>query len=1046
MTTGFVHLGARSDHSLGLSIARPEHLAREAAAHGQPAMALVDRMSLAGAVSFADAARHLGVKACHGLEAVVPAADGSSSKRYTIRLLAENPAGWRRLVTILGAVRVDNREADWSTAWIPWEAIRANAASLMLVLGRESEVAEAAHAGDLDKVEQLVDALVPVFGASRILIAFEAPVDEEAARRVHLLNRIARHYEFATVAVPEVHCARPEDDLVWQLVSGAAKSPRTLGDLARPREQRAHVLSSAEVRDLWREHPMAVSRAAEIAERIAFDLPRPERRYPACEFRRGVDADSFVWNKCFERATERYGEAAADKWRERLNREFRDLADAHLADGLVCLALLDDALANADILRGPGAGWLTNSLVASLLGLTRLDPLRFDLPFAIPEDASTEPPVMELAIPTPQAPRAAEILRSLFPGALCQATRWQRRTAQAALENVAELLGIDARRVRKLATGAEWERARSEETLAPAGQDPLPTLVVDDPRALAWMARRLEGRVRALRPLPGEFILTPDSALAPLPVQPMPGGEVACQWDASSVEALGFARVRFRHQPLLDLMDEAATWVREQGRREYDPMTTGIEDAGAATVVCEGRTQGIPPLESARVRRELRRRQPRTLPELGAALQEVAGRAPEFEEVLLAWACAAIKAAEPGAFLAAALSEFGDDAGQTAALLAEARAAGIDIKAIDINCSAERWTPESTARQAGLRPGLCLVRDLPRAAVREILTVRREMAFGGLAELLRRTHPRLVRREHVELLARAGALDCFEASRRDLLAQLDALAPLLRPGGRASENAADPLEFFGQSGEWWIDNNAPAPDAASGQDDPLEWIAEQERAVLGHVLGIEPWYFEADFMKDAAVLDAARVAKKGRPGEATVVGFLGHVDEDSVPGSGIIAAELGGVAVEAKPLHEAFLRARRADGRPVLVAGHLEKEGAQWVLRAELVEAPEESSRRAVRAECLEVDASRLDAKALKELLALLKEHPGTTRVRLGGVPPDGGRAYARIESRRITLCPAIELGLNRIAGTRGWRAYVAAERSATPAPAETAKVVAAVR
>lgn len=1046
MPANFVHLGARSDHSANLSLSRPEHLAREAALHGQAAMALVDRMSLAGAVSFAEAARHLGVRALHGIEAVVSGIGGEG--HYSVRLIAENAGGWRRLVALLAAARVECPDGDWDSARIPWTAIQSAADGLVILVGRGCEVAEAAAAKDLDRAERVMDAILRSFPAGRTFVALEPPIDEAANARVQMLVRIARHYDLGTVAMAEIHCTRPEDDLVWRLVSKDVAAPKTLGDLARPREQRAHVLSTAEALEIWRDHPMAVSRTAELAERCAFELPRPGRRYPAGEFRRGVDADSFVWNKCFERATERYGEATADRWRERLNREFRELADSGMAEGLICLAMLDDALESAGILRGPGAGWLTNSQVASLLGLTRLDPLRFDLHFAIPDDAATQPPAMEFAIPTPQAPRASEALRGLFPGALCQATRWQRRTGQAALDAVAELLGIDGRRVRKLAAGGEWERARSEETLAPAGQDPLPTLPVDDPRALAWMARRLEGRVRGLRVLTDEFILTPDSAIAPLPVQAVHGGEPACQWDAASVEALGFARIRFRHQPLLDLMDEAASWVREQGFRDYDPMTTGAEDGGAAAVLCEGRTQGIPPLESARVRRELRRRQPKTLMDLRAILQDVAGRAPEFEEVLLAWACAAIKAAEPVAFLAAALSEFGADAGETAALLAEARAAGIEIKPLDVNCSAERWAPDGTQRRPALRPGFCLVGDLPRSAVREILTVRREMAFGSLADLLRRTHPRLVRREHVELLVRAGALDCFEASRRDLLAQLESLAPLLRPSGRPAGAAGDPLEFFGQSGEWWLAHNEPgAAPVAAGQEDPLEWIAEQERETLGHVLSIEPWYFEMDFFKDAGVIDAAALARRGRPGDATIAGFLNHIEEDAIPGSGILLADLGGCVVEAKPMQEAFLRRRRAAGLPVVVAGRLDREGTQWILKADLVEAPEDVSRRAVRAECLEVDVARMDAKALKELLALAKERSGATRVRLTGVPPAGGRIYARIESRRITLCPAIELGLNHLAGTHGWRAFVAAERIPTPLPAErTAETVPARR
>ena len=149
----------------------------------------------------------------------------------------------------------------------------------------------------------------------------------------------------------------------------------------------------------------------------------------------------------------------------------------------------------------------------------------------------------------------------------------------------------------------------------------------------------------------------------------------------------------------------------------------------------------------------------------------------------------------------------------------------------------------------------------------------------------------------------------------------------------------------------------------------------------------------------------------------------------------MILAELEGCLVEAKPVHAAFLERRFKTGQPVLAAGRIEREGEVRVLHADILESPEEAARRALRSESVEIDVHRLDTAELKALYALLKHYSGSTPVKLTGVPDESKRIHNKLQSRRVNLCPGLELGLNRIAGTRSWRAYVAAGRASSGVP-----------
>ncbi len=1026
MPVEFVHLGGRSDYSTELSIASPEQLVRAAAGNGQKALALADMETLAGAVEFEAAARRLGIRPLFGLEVTI----SGNERPQKLRLLARNRAGWSHLVTLSShcALGQKKQPIDDATFFQARDG-------LFVLVNTDSAVARSALSGDFEQAESEMNSLMQSFGRRNIAVVLEPPIDEDARRRCVLLRKVARHFGIRAVAVPQIHCSRAEDDLAWCLQSGLhnSESPRTFGDLARDHSFRSHVLSGEEISDLYADFPEAVASTVEIAELCQVRLPRPQKIFPRHEFTRGVDADSFVWNKCFERAAERYGEGGIVRWQERLNREFEELSRLGLADALVTLALLDEALEEKEIPRGPGAGFLTNSLVASLLGLTRIDPMRFDLPFLPPAESAEASPVLELAIPSSRSRDAEKALEELFEKGLCRGGKWQRRSAGAATEIVADRLGLDIQRIRRITGTAAWQRAREEETLGPAGHDPDHTLSLSDVRSIAWLVRRFEGRVRSPRPVDGEFLLVAPDGEAPLPRLRTNDDEICCQWESDACTGLGFARFRFVSRPLLDLMTEAAGWIREQGSRHYDPTLIGGEDKGAAETVSSGFTQGILRLEPPSLRRALRQAAPGTLASLSRICAEQDGRSiTGFETTLLAWTCAGMKSAEPAAFLAAALSEFANEPGLVAALLADARRLSLEILPIDLNSSAERWAPDRSGGGPGLRPGLILIKGLTRTAIREIVAVRREMTYSNLADLLRRTHPQLVKLNHVELLIRAGALDSLGFSRQDLLLQLEELAPLLRPTGRRKA-ADDPLEFFGQDGSWWL-NNQISEDVfePSGDGDSLEWIVEQELKVMGHVISLNPFYFEDEWLSDARIVSASRVSRKTVDGETAIVGFIGSMEEIDDGGAPKILIEMEGCLIEAKPVHASFLERRFKTGQAILAAGRLEREGEIRLLHADILESPEEAARRALRAESVEIDVPRLDTDELKTLYALLKRYPGSTPVRVTGVPEDPKRIYGKLRSRRVNLCPGLELGLNRIAGTRCWRAYVSAGRTSS--------------
>jgi len=172
---GFVHFGARSDFSVGYAIARPDQLARAAAHDAQPAIALTDRNSLAGAPAFAATCRHLGMRTHFGIElSVRPWGGGTRPSR--VRLIASTAVGWKRLIHLLHIA--DKTEPEDGS--VTWDDILTAPQGLVIITGGPvSELLDAEKDDCIDSIEKLVGRQLDAFAAENLRIALHAPSTEK---------------------------------------------------------------------------------------------------------------------------------------------------------------------------------------------------------------------------------------------------------------------------------------------------------------------------------------------------------------------------------------------------------------------------------------------------------------------------------------------------------------------------------------------------------------------------------------------------------------------------------------------------------------------------------------------------------------------------------------------------------------------------------------------------------------------------------------------------------------------------------------------------
>ncbi len=1035
----FIHLGARSEFSSGESFATVEDLCRAVARHGQPALALTDVCTLAGAPRFHRAALTAGIRPILGLELdlTLPGAPAPTAETTRIRVLAETQAGWRSLVRLCNIARMGPRQAAPHARVPPQLSLSAlcgEARGLVVLAGGErGELTAALMARDVPRIEAHLRPLLEAFGPDAVRIELPDPVGDGAAA-VALLARASSHYGIPAVAVPRICAAELADEMAWRffqrdpMLRGgrprdpriAAQLPERIGDLIVPPDERCIPADTACVRRRFAEHPEAVAEACELAGRCSVVIPEPDRRFPVHNFTRGVDAESFIWNTAFERARERYGELPA-AIKDRLNHEFRHLVDAGLANALVSQARLHEEFDARGIVCGPGAGMFTGSLVASLLGITRLDPVAFGLRFTLPENVASRMPLLEFSVAANQELAALEAFSDLFGGQVCSPGRWQRWRFGGALEVVGATVGLSGEQRSALAGEKARADVRDRETRAAPAHPPDPDTRITSAEGAMWLARRLEGRPRSLVPVPGRHFLTVDPILASLPVREESTREGIpiriCEWSEEELLGLKYAGAAARNVALLDLIGDATAAVRLSEGPGFNPSEYPPDDERAFAFIRDGATAGIAPFEPPAVRRLLRMAAPVDVVSLVRACEsDPSDAAPkDLPTILLAFTAAALKAHRPVAFHAAALTQAGVDTRRLHALLHEVHVRRIPVQPLDINCSALEWSAEGRA----IRPGLCIVRDLPASAVREIITRRRELAFDDLADLLSRTDPQALRDSHVDVLLRAGALDSFGLERGQLAALLERLLPLLRPKRAERVSGADPLEFFGHSGAWWLREQEGFEELEPGGT-AAGTVPRDSDCTSGILLGAP-----TRDAGEARLRERARICRslshRDDGALVSLEGFVDAVGPDSDDPDAILA-EFAGVT-----LHLRGAMARRASssglsGKACVATGVATGRRNAWQIDVQDFSTLEEVAARSARVRAIHLDAANCAEEIQHALHGVLRAYPGSTMVRLASRPVRMPRPLARLEGRRVTWCPMLEIELNALVGSERWR------------------------
>jgi DNA polymerase III subunit alpha len=383
----FVHLHLHTEYSLLDGSIRMKELMKKAAEFKMPAVAITDHGNLFGAIEFYQEAQRTGVKPIIGCETYV--APGSHKDRpgsrrdaaYHFTLLAQNETGYRNLVKLITAAHLDGFHY---APRIDKELLSTHAAGLIGLSGcLAGEINSAIRANNLEKAKQSAAEYRDILGPENFFMEMHDHGMEEQRLCNRVLPTIARDIGVGLVAANDVHFLRRSDHDAHDVMLCIGTGKMVQDENRMRYVPELYFKSPAEMREVFRDFPEAITNTLEIAERCRVDLEFGRSKYPEYPVPAGKTREGYLRELCYQGLRERYGERATTdaELLKRLDYELGVLEKTGFVSYLLIVWDFIHFAKEQGIPVGPGRGSAAGSIVAYVLGITDIDPLQYGLIF-----------------------------------------------------------------------------------------------------------------------------------------------------------------------------------------------------------------------------------------------------------------------------------------------------------------------------------------------------------------------------------------------------------------------------------------------------------------------------------------------------------------------------------------------------------------------------------------------------------------------------------------------------------------------------------------
>jgi DNA polymerase-3 subunit alpha len=609
-----------SEYSVTDGIVRIDDAVAKARADGMPALALTDASNVFGMVKFYTAARAAGVKPVIGVDCWIQN-DADREKPFRALLLCSSRAGFLRLSELLSRAWLKNQHrsrAEIATGWFR----ELGSDGLIALSGfAGGDIGHALAGGNAAAAETLAAAWSKLF-PGRYYLEVQRAGAAQSEQLVGATLALAVKLRLPVVATHPVQFISAGDFKAHE-ARVCISQGYVLGDQRRPKlfTPEQYFKSQDEMARLFADVPQALENAVEIARRCNLEIELGKSRLPAFPTPNGVSLDSLLESeagKGLARRIEKLNlkQEEIPRYRERLAFEIKTIVQMGYAGYFLIVAdFINWAKANG-VPVGPGRGSGAGSLVAYSLGITDLDPLRYDLlfeRFLNPERISM--PDFDIDFCQDGRDRVIDYVRKKYgEDSVSQIATFGTMAARAVVRDAGRVLDLGYNFCDQVAKLIPVQPGRTITLKDAREMEPLLAQrekKEDEVRDLLELGEKLEGLTRNVGMHAGGVLIAPGKLTDFCPLYAAEGTtNVISQLDKDDVEAVGLVKFDFLGLTTLTVLDWAQRYVRAMGEKDFSIEALPLDDKAAYAMLASGNATGVFQFESRGMRDLLKQAPP----------------------------------------------------------------------------------------------------------------------------------------------------------------------------------------------------------------------------------------------------------------------------------------------------------------------------------------------------------------------------------------------------------------------------------------------------
>jgi DNA polymerase-3 subunit alpha len=617
----FVHLHTHSHYSLLDGFSKIDDLIKRASELGFPALALTDHGTLSGAIEFYKKAKKAGIKPIIGCEVYLAPRtrfDKTAridSKSYHLTLLAKDEKGYKNLIKL---VTKGWLEGFYYKPRIDKEILREYSEGIICLSGcPASEISKALLSQNYDLAKKLAFEYLDIFGQGNFYIEIDYhPKIEDSKKLKNLLIKLSEETKIPLVVTYDSHYPHPEDAPVHDVFL-AIQTGKDIDEEERltMRQDDFSLADYGTIFSLHKDIPEGIKNTLEIAEKCNLEIELGKLKLPKYPLPEGENEIGYL-RKLAEKGISKRN-LNFEEIKDRFDYELKIIEKTGFAGYFLIVQDIVNFAKENNLMVGPGRGSVGGSLIAYLLGITEINPLRYGLlfeRFLNPE--RYEFPDIDIDFSDIKRDLVFDYVKKKFgQDRFAQIITFGKMASRAAVRDAGRALGFSFSFVDRLARliPANLSLEEAEEL-----NDVKKILKENkDYQKIINAAKRLEGTIRHASVHACGTVIAPGPILDYLPLQFAPGEEkvIISQYDMYSIQEIGLLKMDFLGLRTLSIIETSKNLILQRKGKEI-VFDDKFDDQNTFELLRQGKTIGVFQLEGRGMTEYLKRLKPEKLEDI----------------------------------------------------------------------------------------------------------------------------------------------------------------------------------------------------------------------------------------------------------------------------------------------------------------------------------------------------------------------------------------------------------------------------------------------